>query len=65
MPDEHQLTIVFDTVEMAKEFKQWMCGGGEQDYWAWMDEQAEEYTARWFYYSDDPNKVIATRRKRK
>ena len=33
--------IEFPDVETAQVFMSWMCGGGEQDYWIWEDEQGK------------------------
>jgi hypothetical protein len=37
-----ELVFKFDNKEAANQFKSWLCGAGEQDYWNWMEHQEEE-----------------------
>lgn len=55
MSEKTKITIEFDNPEAAEHFASWLCGGGEQDYWHWMecreeDEEEGDITALEFHY---------------
>ncbi len=39
---EETLVFKFENKEAANQFKHWLCGQGEQDYWMWMQERERE-----------------------
>ncbi len=63
-PTNNELTIRFDNVAMAKHFKAWLDGQGEQDYWTWMEVQESPdgtpIEARSFNYHEGPNLIVGT-----
>ena len=58
----NELRIVFDNPEAASHFKHWLCGQGEQDYWAWMRyreyEEEGPITATRFEYHKPGGDVV-------
>jgi len=51
---KHVLKIEFDNKDALMHFATWLCEGGEQDYWQWMecreDEEDGNITAVQFHY---------------
>lgn len=43
------LTIKFDSQKALDQFAEWLCEGGEQDYWNWMDCRDDPETATFIY----------------
>jgi hypothetical protein len=46
-----KLTIEFDNERAREHFAKWLCGAGEQDYWAWME----------YRESEEPGPITAVR----
>lgn len=59
----NELTIKFETVEQANNFKSWLCNQGEQDYWlqAEYDIDGDEHYADHFDYHSEHNVITATK----
>jgi hypothetical protein len=61
---ETTIQIKFANAKAARHFALWLCEGGEQDYWNWMEVREEEekgdITAIEFHYHGEEDESKAT-----